>query len=175
MSAGKRRAEVLLVVVLFATPLLAALTMRVVGWTPEVTENHGNLLEAPVQLATAGDERLAERWVLVFDPARPCAAACRDALDALQRVRRGLGGDAHRLLVAHAGAVPAGGQSLVDVSTAPWLARLEQVLPGGRRDNAAYLLDPRGFLVMWYAPQFDPSGVLDDLERLLRYSRVGVQ
>lgn len=167
----------LMLVVLFAAPLLTALTLRLSGWTPGGTDNHGILVEPPVALPITADSRLAEHWVLVFHAARSCGADCRSTLDALQRVHRGLGRDAHRVLLvwtAPAGVKP-GGASLPDVSGAPWVAALGRAAPGGPRPNAVYLVDPRGYLALWYPPGFDASGLLEDLEKLLRYSRVGVQ
>jgi len=36
-----------------------------------------------------------------------------------------------------------------------------------------YLIDPLGNLLMSYAPEVDPNGIIKDLKRLLKYSRIG--
>jgi len=41
---------------------------------------------------------------------------------------------------------------------------------GGER---VYLIDPLGNLMMFYPPDADPSGMLKDLRKLLKYSKIG--
>jgi hypothetical protein len=36
-----------------------------------------------------------------------------------------------------------------------------------------YLVDPLGNLMMYYPPEVDPRGMIQDLQRLLKYSRIG--
>ena len=36
-----------------------------------------------------------------------------------------------------------------------------------------YLIDPLGYLMMYYAPEAEPKGMLKDLKKLLKYSRFG--
>ncbi len=48
----------------------------------------------------------------------------------------------------------------------------------GRRRRAPnaqriYLIDPLGNLMMWYAADANPKGMLEDLQRLLRLSSIG--
>ena len=47
---------------------------------------------------------------------------------------------------------------------------LRAKLPASHVDGslAVYLIDPNGFLVMRYAPGFDPTGLRKDLARLLK-------
>lgn len=177
MNAGSRRGVILLLVLLFSAPVLTAIVLRVAGWSPSETDNHGVLLAPPAALAVGDGNGLAGHWLLVFAPARPCESACVEDFDALARVHRTLGRNAHRVVLAHAGPVgeAAGKHASRDVSDAAWLDELAGAAPGGLRANAAYLVDPRGYLIMWYPPGFEASGLLDDLEKLLRYSRVGVQ
>ena len=42
--------------------------------------------------------------------------------------------------------------------------------PGSER---VYLVDPLGYLMMYYAPDAEPKGMLNDLKKLLKYSRFG--
>ena len=39
--------------------------------------------------------------------------------------------------------------------------------------TAIFLIDPRGFLMMRYSSETDPSGIIRDLSRLLRISSEG--
>jgi cytochrome oxidase Cu insertion factor (SCO1/SenC/PrrC family) len=36
-----------------------------------------------------------------------------------------------------------------------------------------FLVDPQGYLIMWYPRDANPSGLIKDLERLLRISKIG--
>jgi hypothetical protein len=36
-----------------------------------------------------------------------------------------------------------------------------------------YIIDPLGNLMMFYPPEADPSGMLKDLRKLLKYSKIG--
>jgi len=42
-----------------------------------------------------------------------------------------------------------------------------------RRAGRIYVVDPEGRLVLWYRPGAPPDGLLKDLRRLLRASRIG--
>lgn len=171
-----RRGLVIGLTVVFAAPLLIALILRVSGWQPSVTGNHGELVEPPVPLDVPKSSDLADHWVLVFSPASSCDAQCRSVDESLHGVHRALGKDAHRVrLVWSQAPAEQGTAPERTIDGAAWLTRLERAAPGGLQPNAAYLVDPRGFLMMWYPPGFEAPGVLEDLERLLRYSRVGVQ
>lgn len=174
MKAGRQRALVVLLVALFSVPVAVAFILRLTGWSPGAAGNHGELVQPPVLLEIGAADALTDRWVLVFAPARPCDAPCRVTLDDLRRIRVGLNQNAHRIELATARPV-ADAAAFADVSSRAWLERLARAEPSGLRANAAYLVDPRGYYMMRYPPGFRASGMQDDLERLLRYSRVGVQ
>lgn len=175
---NRRQRVIILLAFLFAAPLLAALSMRVTGWQPGTTGNHGRLVEPPVELpAEVFPRGLRGHWVLAAVVPSRCRPDCADLAGKLLRVRRGLGKDATRVKL-----VLSGPESLpVDLRGAPLVAApasLRRAL--GSTDVAmapgtVLMIDPRGFLMMRYAPEFRSSGLLDDLERLLRYDRVGVQ
>jgi hypothetical protein len=68
----------------------------------------------------------------------------------------------------------------LDPAAAPLLALLPHRGPGdasaGGRDATAepvYLIDPLGNLMMFYAPDAKPKGMLEDMKRLLRLSHIG--
>lgn len=175
---SSRHRVVLLLALLFAAPVLAALALRLAGWEPGATGNHGTLIEPPVSLAGEAElEPYRDYWVLVVNTASPCAASCAGLLDGMLRTRRALGKDADRvrILVPGADRLP---RALMD---AP-LVRAPGSITGVLRSagllptpGSVAVIDPRGFLMMRYPPGFEFSGLLEDLERLLRYSRVGEQ
>jgi cytochrome oxidase Cu insertion factor (SCO1/SenC/PrrC family) len=127
---------------------------------------------------------LRGKWTMVYIGSSACAAACQDDLYKMRQVRLALGQDSLRvqrlfiltdrdhietlrgLLEQHRGLEVAG--------AAP--AAMEQVLqtfaPEGPQD-AVFLVDPLGNLMMRYPQGFDPKGMLRDLQRLLRISHIG--
>ena len=58
--------------------------------------------------------------------------------------------------------------------------QVEQIAPYFLIDGVAmeaaervYIIDPLGNLMMYYPPVADPSGMLKDLRKLLKYSKIG--
>jgi hypothetical protein len=173
-----RRRVIILLAFLFAAPVLAALSMRVTGWQPGATGNHGRLVEPPARLpAEVFPGELRDHWVLVAVVPSRCRRDCAELAAELLRVRRGLGKEATRVKL-----VLSGPESLPgDLRGAPLVTApvsFQNALGSAdvaMETGAVLMIDPRGFLMMRYAPGFRSSGLLDDLERLLRYDRVGVQ
>ena len=42
-----------------------------------------------------------------------------------------------------------------------------------RSGHRVYVIDPMGQIILRYAPDADPRGILKDMERLLRYAWAG--
>ncbi|MFA7386651.1 MAG: hypothetical protein WCZ87_03220, partial [Thiohalobacteraceae bacterium] len=119
-----------------------------------------------------------EDWTLVYRLAGPCETACQEALYVLRQVRLAQGKNidrVQRLLLLDA------------PPTAEWITEIEAHYPGlavarprsDRNDTGfpvpgqIYLVDPLGNLMMEYATDAEPRGMIKDLERLLRISYVG--
>lgn len=177
-SQNRRRLLIAALAFLFAAPLLIALVLRVGGWQPGATGNHGILIEPPVRLPSgAVPADLRDRWVLVAHVSYSCRGDCMELADKLLRVRRALGRDGRRValllsgperLPAELGASP--------LAIAP--ESLRRAVEGEVADpgpGSVEIIDPRGYLMMRYDPGFSSSDLLEDLERLLRYDHVGVQ
>lgn len=174
----QRRSRVaLLVALLFAAPLIAALALRMSGWQPAVTGNHGVLVEPPVALPPgAVPGPLRDHWVLVGVASSQCGN-CSGLVDDLMQVRRALGKDAARVKLVLSGPdrLPdARREAPLDIAPAS-LRRALRSANVAMGPGSLLVVDPRGFLMMRYAPGFRAAGLHDDLERLLRYDRVGVQ
>jgi len=50
---------------------------------------------------------------------------------------------------------------------------LDDNRPAGRAAGGYYLVDPLGNLVMYFRPDIDPAEMVEDIERLLKLSRIG--
>lgn len=187
---GKRtRLTLVLVFALFALPLVLAWLLNFVGdFTPGATVNRGTLIQPvrpvmadglldPQGNALAADYFKGE-WVLLFRHAGDCGDACHQVLYVLRQVRLAQGKNidrVKRLLLLEGAAMPA------------WTVETAQHYPGMDIARAAtpgsaavfppvgriYLVDPLGNLMMEYALDADPRGMIKDLERLLRISYVG--
>lgn len=171
-----------------AAPLIAAYVVFEF-WPPERRMNYGELI-APMPLPETGLSRLdgrvfhlsdlKGRWILVqVDEAR-CAEACRKKLYLMRQVRLTQGRDMPRIerawLIADDAPVA---QWLIDSSAGTHILRVQDnrllaQFPAQRdvRDHI-YLIDPLGNLMLRYPPNADPSGMKRDLERLLKFSRLG--
>ena len=175
--------------------LAAALNVFAPQWRPWGTANNGELIEPPRLLSVhglqglddqpPGADLLSHGWTMVYLGTPSCADACRAQLDKLGRVILALGKDAprvQRLLVL----APGG-------TGTPRVTALEQTRPRTRVVRAAarwmdafgddgngtsapgrlYVVDPRGYLMMRYAPATEAAKILADMKRLLKASRIG--
>lgn len=163
------------IVLVCAAPVVFGWLAYEQRWIPGRQANYGELL-APRPLA-GPFVPLRGKWVLVTFDSAACGPTCERKLYIVRQVRRAQGKDAERVerlwLLTDAGrpradllAALEGGhveQSSVDV---------QRVFPGEPTEHV-YLVDPLGNLMMRFPSQPDPSRMIKDLERLLRYSRFG--
>lgn len=184
-EAVRRRNRGMLVAlfVLFFGGMLVAGLLRFSGWRPEGSKNKGEMLqpygdlrEYVPTLANGGAYRWKDEprlWRIVVAP-RGCdsarAAECTRLLADLDKVWRLMTKDADRVHVLWAGALPPG----IVVPEEVRLVRVDDGLRAGLArwnetgGDAAWLVDPNGFVVLRYAPGFDPGDLRTDLARLLK-------
>ena len=178
----RSRLQLLLLVVLFAAPIGAAIVLHGIGWEPTQTRNHGDLIQPPIAL---GDLTLqgaeegaydwdmsARRWHIAVFPPDDCAQICVDLIADLDKVWQLQGRRADRLDVLWFGPVPATAQGFRRFvpmrADAELDARLEFPTADEAGRPAVYLIDPRGFLALYFAPGFDAAGLREDVARLLK-------
>jgi len=175
------RRQLLLVACIFFVPLAAATWLYFSsGWRPAPGAQHGELVDPPRALPSAS---LRGSWSLVLLLAGPCDAACVASLEDMGRVRFALDKDIPRVrrVLLHDGGCCAPGIAVLTEPDVLVLAAtgadgepLRALFPpdpgGGRR---IYIVDPHGNLVMSYPSAGAGRGLLKDLERLLRLSRIG--
>jgi hypothetical protein len=179
----RNRGMLVALFVLFFGGMLVAGLLRFSGWRPEGAKNKGEMLEPygdlrhyTPTLATGAEYGWKDEpriWRIVVAP-RACdttrADECTRLLADLDKVWRLMTKDADRVHVLWAGALPAGATAPPEVRVLradgglrAGLARWNE--PGG---DAAWLVDPNGFVVLRYAPGFDPGDLRTDLARLLK-------
>jgi cytochrome oxidase Cu insertion factor (SCO1/SenC/PrrC family) len=190
----RARLTLLVVVALFLAPVVAAWLLHITAphWHPQATVNRGTLITParpllPAPFAAVDGSRVDEdvlrgHWTLLLFSEHPCDRHCQALLLQLRQVHAALNKDiprVQRLLVLvgpQAAAPPQGDPDL-------FLARLHDhgwlnhfALDAGNQPAVSgriYLVDPLGNLMMFYPAGGPVRGILKDLQRLLRISRVG--
>lgn len=182
-----RRRNRLMLIALFAifvgTFTLAG-ALRFSGWRPHGLRNKGELLQPPGDLRHAVPQRLSggdyrwepahRTWRVLVAPPLDCGVPCERLAGQVNTVWQLMGKDADRVHVLWVGPPPAGVRG---ISTLQPLAASPALLAGlPRREGAdiprqgvpVYVVDPNGFVILRYAPGFDPGDLRTDLARLLR-------
>lgn len=177
---GRNRLALVLLAVLFLGSAVVAVALRLSGWAPAAARQHGQLY-SPVVDARAlpprhADGQLydwapAQRMWRVVIPAEPrCDRACVDLSHNLNKVWQLLGHNADNVQLLWLGGLPpaaARPPSLLPMAPSP---ELRSALPGlpDAAGIPVYVIDPNGFVVLRYAPGFDPAGLRADLAKLLK-------
>lgn len=168
-------AKLALVFAVCAAPLVLGWLAYEGQWALGGKANYGELL-APRALA-GPLAPLRGKWVLVTLDTPACGANCERKLYIVRQVRRAQGRNAERIerlwLLTDAGTPRAELIAALDDSRiAPADAGLRSAFPG---DALAYiyLVDPLGNLMMRFPAEPDARRMIQDLERLLKYSSFG--
>lgn len=183
-----RRLLGLLAALFFVPVALAFLLYYGTPWRPPQLVNHGALIRPPrplpaiVPLPGAGKGLFRGKWSLVYVGDGRCDAACRWALLVMRQTRLGLNTDMTRVVrvllatgvccdraflnAQHPGLI------IVD-ATGPKAVPLLKLFPAAAQAHSVYVVDPLGNLMMRYDTNFNPHGLLEDLQQLLRLSHIG--
>jgi cytochrome oxidase Cu insertion factor (SCO1/SenC/PrrC family) len=195
------RQALVLLGLIFLAPTFVAWVMHhstEEGWQPEGTTNQGNLvhparpLQMPADMATDGvslQDYLQGKWTLLYIGDADCDETCRNDLYKIRQVRVAQNENMKRvqtLFLLNADGIPdelAGflaqehkDMTVVLLSTAhaaaitPRFQVDETPVMGAER---VYIVDPLGNLMMYYQPDADARGMLKDLQKLLKYSKIG--
>ena len=129
---------------------------------------------------------LRNKWTLLYWGAGSCAARCRTDLYNMRQVRIALNRDmdrVQRVFIAEGECcdwplLDREHPDLLTVLASPEARPLLALFPpaagvGAAGADRVYLIDPLGNLMMSYAPDAKPKGMLQDLKRLLGLSQVG--
>ena len=188
----RSRSAVIALFVLFFLPVVSAWVLNIY-WRdlPLVgTTNYGNLVTParqldPSGLVEASGRRLAPddftgKWSLLYWARGQCLEVCRRGLYGLHQARLAMGKDMDRiqrlmLVPQSLAGEPSIQQRLGEdlglrllVASEVWLASISDFTA-----TPLLIIDPQGYLMMTYPIDADPSGILKDLKRLLKISKVG--
>jgi hypothetical protein len=140
---------------------------------------------AEVPRAAAPPSLLKGKWTLLYLGAGACPVGCRTDLYNTRQVRAALGAErtrVQRVFLAEGACcdlewLHTQQPDLITVQASAAAAPLTAILEHAGRSPGAtdrvYLIDPLGNLMMSYAADARPKGMLEDLKKLLRLSHVG--
>jgi len=182
-----RYRPLLLILALLILPFIIGGGLYAWGWRPAQASSHGELITPPRELPPLFDatgtrlDKAAfnDHWSLVVAGAGPCEAACKKWIVATRQIHVALYKQMSRVQ-----------RSWLTDQSAPDSAALLALQPDLQTlvatDSVArsafdldaaghrvYVLDPTGRIILRYAPDTDPRGILKDMERLLRYAWAG--
>ncbi|MGV0005897.1 MAG: SCO family protein [Candidatus Porifericomitaceae bacterium WSBS_2022_MAG_OTU9] len=184
---------VVLLLVVCAGPVV--LSWVLVGYADNISfadASHGELIDPAIKLSdkalgayieTQPESGLRGRWSLLYWAEGYCNLPCQQKLEHIQRIRQALSREAHRLQpILFSSYDPPQGLSYggehklllwQPTSQADELLSLAIKDPriGGAGDY--YLIDPLGNLLIRYKAGTDPVGIIKDIKRLMRASRIG--
>ncbi len=195
----RRQRRVLLgIAAIFLVPLSLAVYLYYghPGLRPGETVNHGALVQPPRPLPElalprfeAGDTQpnfLLHKWTFLYVGSGVCGERCRAALYETRQVRTALDKNmdrVQRVFMATGACCDAPflrreHPDLITVRATAAATPLLRMLPGvsgakPRGTGRVYVIDPHGNLMMTYAPNAKPKGMLEDMQRLLQLSNIG--
>ena len=180
-SLSRQRLQFLLVVSLFAAPVLVGIVLVAAGWMPG-TKSYGlpilpqrNVASVPVHLDNGQSFAWRDRafhWTLVALPGPDCEQRCLRALDMMHRARITLNQHSDQLRLLYVGAPPQGDQSHMLMQ--PWSVAqttsnaFDDLRPSRRDSVAAVLVMPDGVALTHYPAGFDPQGLKKDLHKVIQ-------
>jgi len=165
--------KILLIGLVCAAPLVLGTLAYVFRWDVGSTANYGELIP-PRLLSGPPFERLRGKWLLIAIDGAACDAWCEKKLYYLRQLRRAQGKDMDR--IERLWVLTDSGKPRADALAASEGTRISRNENFGFPGNATdyiYLVDPLGNLMMRFPRDPDPSKLIKDLQRLLKYSRFG--
>ena len=195
------RQGLVLLGLLFMTPAFVAWVMHnssEEGWRPEGTTNQGMLVHPARPLTLPADMMVADvsakdylsgKWTLLYIGDADCDDVCSGNLYKLRQVRIAQNENMKRIQTLYMvlgdklpdalGAMLASDYPNMDVALVP-ASLAEQfsadfLIDGVSMEGAEriYYVDPLGNLMMYYSTDANPGGMLKDLKKLLKYSKIG--
>ena len=145
----------------------------------ESTVNYGELVRPVIatdenDIEIDGDASLQGIWTMVYVSSR-CDDACEKAVTDMKTIRTLMNDDMRRIqrmIIIKDNSTPKNSdESLIKAKITS--EKLTQNLKK-YTENAIYLIDPIGNIMLYYEPQnIDVRLVIKDLKRLFKYSRIG--
>lgn len=160
-------------------PLLFAWGLALIGdRLPLDTKNNGELMPAGMRVPQQLSSELEGKWGLVMLSHR-CDNGCAEQLYRLQQLHTAMGSDLKRIQPLWLSADPVANRpdnidfKQIKTSITPalidWFNQRHLVW----QDHSFWLIDPKGNLVMRFAPDLNGKKILSDIDWLLKASHIG--
>jgi hypothetical protein len=181
------RLQALLILLVCAAPIVGG-TIAFKFWESGPTTNYGELVTPrKVEIVGQGaDQRRAAlsdhdgKWRYVVFDAGECDEQCQRKLLYTRQIRLAQGreqGRIERIWLIDDGSIPNAAHAALyadaHIVTLPSPSVASAFEPQGSARQYIYLIDPLGNLMMRYSADPDPARMIKDLQRLLKYSRIG--
>jgi hypothetical protein len=177
------RLKFLLVILVFAVPIIAAGLLNISGWQPNgkgygqpvVPQRNFEQEHVSVRLADGKTwpwRDTSPRMTLIAIAGPDCAARCMDALTKMAAARITLNNNMSRLRLLYVGQPPA--DAATNGMQAYWTIgadvdnRLATYKPTSPDSVSALLVESDGTALARYPVGFDPSGLRKDLQKVIR-------
>lgn len=184
LTSGRR--ALLLMLLIFLSPVLIGGGLYFSGWRPAKPASHGDLILPPRPLAVTalgGDAatRAQGKWLLLIVGDANCGDACVRLIELTRNIQVSLNRDMGRVVRIVLAEAPSGElhrlaarqPDLVVTALPPaWRAVFGPGMTAGPL-HRVLLVDPAGHLMMQYAPDAEAKGIRADLEKLLKHSWIG--
>ena len=192
----RSRAVLIGLFLVFFVPVVGSLwlTLSRPGWLPFGQMNYGDLVSPARRMDGTGlsflpgedtsSPALTGKWTMIYAAGEGCADACRRVLFNTRQAYRSLGRDrarVQRLLLFDAVKAPFSLGELkahhpdLRFAFAPtgWLNDLPLNPESDSPAQFVYVVDPRGYLMLRFDWNAEIKGMLKDLRRLMKFSKVG--
>lgn len=180
VSPNRNRLVLVGIFAIFFGAFALAGVLRFSGWRPAGMKNHGELLQPPGDLRTLAVtladghaypwNPVQRTWRIVVAPPAGCGDPCVALSGQIDTVWQLFGRNADHVEVLWLGEPSAEVKRGPEFRVLKDDPALRAALP--RLNDPAgvpvYVVDPNGFVVLRYAPGFDPSHLRQDMSRLLK-------
>lgn len=191
------RTSLVIIAALFLLPLALAWFMYsgTIEYKPSSTRNFGQLVEPPLPMAwedtglmpgavksgSGAAQVFDDHWVILYALPDPCLETCLGEVTSLRQIHRASGRHQARIRIALLMREPGSEEleislreiyskfHLISDPSGKLTATLDQAAAG---KGSAYLIDPLGNIMMFYAAGADPNHLKKDLNRLLTWSKL---
>jgi cytochrome oxidase Cu insertion factor (SCO1/SenC/PrrC family) len=180
--------QALILFVLFFGPVFLALFAYLGPWeiVPDRSSAYGVLMDPArplpelIGLEDAGgleeQDWLRSRWSVIYLSDGECGRVCRNRVAALGQIYKALADErprVQRVFLRPEGVAPLPDVGWVDVPIAGDIPTQLRAELTAAHPGPIYVSDPLGNLVLAYSEDARDKGILKDLQRLLKLSRIG--
>lgn len=182
-SQYKNRRILLMVIAVFALPIILAKFALNGGWLATGVTNKGNLLTNELTLAQLGIDKSAfeHHWLILYRLPESCDFDCQKTLETVHNTYVALGKEMSRVLPVALYQNEFSSEQLQHISKSKWQLLAMPTATKQRIDKPQVLIvDPLGNVFLSHQvphnteqlPQFGKQ-ILADMKKLLKYSKVG--